>query len=549
MSLWDFTFDPKGTTDAEDTNIPLKAATRGDLFKAAVEDAYINDSLVNDSINKKLYSSQNKKALETSEGVPYDTILKNVDPEAYKEYTASVTSDVRREQIDGKIISTLKQRDPEKYSDVLTPDQIDEIIKVEKLGARRNYLQAHEGSPDDFLTGLIGFAGRAYGQMASPDQAALNIVLGPLGTASSKLPLLYRLLVGGAKNAGVNAAYEGVTQPFIGKELQDAKISYDTGNYIESVASGAGGGFGLGVLSEGAGAIVKPIVKKVFGKKNKADAFEIMSQKAKEAGDQPYAEVLSKMSDAQRVEEANLSKITDMPESDFDASLKETEIALANGESIPDAAADRLAPHLEKVDVEQIKSDDLADIVTNGRKSLQESIELDTVAQVKNALDPDSIKRLDELNAQVKKQGLTPEIKSEIDGIIIKMSPEKLGDTNLKQKLGRLKNAALSDKIAAGKATEVELKVKEKLTGERMITPLDRESESFKKSGLEYSEYLQSDKAMAEFKKEYEDILPELENNEKVSDPTTGKQLSAKQLSERQKFGEALKEAMTFCAG
>lgn len=439
MALFDFATDPDFNKEAEDQKgLQLKAAARGDLFRAAKEDSFLNNSLFNDEISNYIFSQQNRRYLESVEGKPVDELINRLGLEAKSEFTSAVTDKERKTQIFDDYVLSMRSKYPDKYSEILTSTEIKELIEKERLAARQELNQVRAGAPEGILSDLTELGGVVVGQLGSPEQAAINIALMPLTSVRASLPLLKRLLIGGAKNAGVNAAFEAGTQPFIAEELNEAKIAYDQGDYVGAIAGSAIGGGAL----YAAGTLAGATLRKVFPKKNIPQAFDNMAGEAKRNGDGPYSEILAEMADAQRVEEMDISKYSDMPEQEFSELLRNVEQSIETGQGIPDEILRNAEPFFDRIDLNKVQNDDLKNILKQYRSSLAESTNMAVERTAGEVFSPDDLIEIDSLRARAEAEGLTPEIQARLDEIIARMTPEMATDPAIKTEVRQVKKSA-----------------------------------------------------------------------------------------------------------
>lgn len=430
MGLFDFATDPDFNKEAEDSKgLQLKAATRGDLFRAAKEDSFLNNSLFNDEISNYLFTQQNRKYLEDLEGKPVDELINRMGTEIKSEFTATVTDKERKNQIFDDYVLSMRQKYPDKYAEVLTTSEIKELIQRERLAARQELNQVRAGAPEGLLSDITELGGVVVGQLGSPEQAAINIALAPLTSVRASLPILKRILIGGAKNAGVNAAFEATTQPFIAEELKEAKIAYDQKDYEAALVGSAVGGAGIYAV----GTLAGETIKKVFRPNSRPKAFDNLAGEARRNGDGPYSEALAAMADAQRVQEMDLSAVSDMTAEQFDNLLRSVEQSIESGQGIPDAILRDAEPFFDRVDLNKIQNDDLKNIVRQYRASLADSTNLAVERAAGEAFSPEDLLELDNLRARAEVEGLTPEIRAEIDSIAARMTPENVTDPSIKR--------------------------------------------------------------------------------------------------------------------
>ena len=439
MALFDFATDPDFNKEAEDQKgLQLKAATRGDLFRAAKEDSYLNNSLFNDEISNYIFSQQNRRYLESIEGKPIDELINRQGLEIKGEFTSAVTDKERKTQILDEYVLSMRSKYPDKYSEILTSTEIKELIEKERLAARQELNQVRAGAPEGILSDLTEIGGAVVGQLGSPEQAAINIALMPLTSVRASLPLLKRLLIGGAKNAGVNAAFEAGTQPLIAEELKQAKIAYDMGDYEGAIVGSAVGGGAL----YAAGTLAGATLRKVFPKKNVPQALDNLAGEAKRSGDGPYSEILAEMADAQRVEEMDISKYSDMSEQEFSELLKKVEQSIETGQGIPDEILSNAEPFFDRIDLNKVQNDDLKNILKQYRASLAESTNLAVERTAGEVFNPDDLIEIDSLRARAEAEGLTPEIQARLDEIIARMTPEMATDPAVKTEVRQVKKSA-----------------------------------------------------------------------------------------------------------
>ena len=173
-----------------------------------------------------------------------------------------------RDQYINEAIAMFKEREPERFKDVLTSSEVENkaIERAKKSQIQFDEALGHSGS---FGTAM-GFVGQVAGGFTDPVNIAvtgLSIGLAPftggastsgVATTSMGRSIISTIL----REAAVNAGTEALTQPIIADWQNEIGNEYGFAEMIENIGFAAIFGGTMGGLSRG----VRPTAKMVFGK-------------------------------------------------------------------------------------------------------------------------------------------------------------------------------------------------------------------------------------------------------------------------------------------